>query len=66
MSDIHKQDHATGGTVCCFVVAKSASPPVVWRLVCPWLRLRLVVYGTWSQLRKFGEVATRSGFKEVV
>lgn len=37
-----------------------ALPPVVLRLVYPWLQLRPVGSCTWSQLKQFGEVATQS------
>lgn len=44
----------------CMSVPKTASPLVVSRLVYPWLQLRPVGSGTWSQLKQFEEVATQS------
>ena len=44
----------------CMSMPKLALPPVVLRLVYPWLQLRPVGSGTWSQLKKSGEVATQS------
>lgn len=47
--------------MCVFMSAsKLGLPPVVLRLVYPWLQLRPVGSGTWSQLKQFGEVAIQS------
>ncbi len=48
------------GVCACKSMPVYALPPVVLRLVYPWLQLRPVGSGTWSQLKQFGEVVTQS------
>lgn len=64
MSDIHNHVLFSDGSVCVHNSAKLALPPVVLRLVYPWLQLRPVRSGTWFQLNMFGDVATQSVFNK--
>lgn len=41
-------------------MSKLSLPPVVLRLVYPWLQLKPAGSGTLSRLKQFGEAATQS------